>query len=323
MLFSVSVLAGACGCAAIPFKNQGVTISDGSARSERIASNGDPDLARTVLFDPPPMPAEGDATPIPTMCLEPSDQMAPTAKWESPVGSGLPSNIASDHRNFYSRDSVLMLGGGFLAGGVVANTSLDGAIQRHLQASILGAESDEWYHTFHASKEIGNGLYTLPLFATAWLSTKLLPDSEIASRVGCWGERSLRGFAVGAPPVIGLQILTGGSRPGESIGGSNWKPFEDNNGVSGHSFMGALPFITAAKLSENRTEKVVWYSASLLAPLSRVNDDDHYPSQVALGWWMAYLAASAVDSTHGVKHPWSLSPYVTDEATGIVGELRY
>ena len=26
----------------------------------------------------------------------------------------------------------------------------------------------------------------------------------------------------------------------------------------------------------------------------RVNDNAHYPSQVMLGWWLAYLSASAV-----------------------------
>lgn len=323
LLFSLSLLMAACGCAVIPAKSQLVTTLDSSARPTRDASIGEEDSARSVLFAPPPTHAENDGTANLAVDELISSQIAPATQWESPIETGLLSNVASDHRNLYSGDSLLLLGSGFAVGSILANTSMDGAIQRHLQTSVLGAESDEWYHSFHASKELGNGLYTLPVFAGAWLSAEVLPESEFAAKVGCWGERSLRGFAVGAPPVIGLQLLTGGSRPGESLHGSYWKPFDDNNSVSGHSFMGALPFITAAKLSETRTEKLVWYSASLLAPLSRVNDNDHYPSQVALGWWMAYLAASAVDSTHGGEHPWSVSPYVSRDTTGILGEMRF
>jgi hypothetical protein len=45
--------------------------------------------------------------------------------------------------------------------------------------------------------------------------------------------------------------------------------------------MGSLPFITAAKMTENRGYKVLFYAGSAIAPLSRVNDNAHYPSQVA------------------------------------------
>ena len=40
--------------------------------------------------------------------------------------------------------------------------------------------------------------------------------------------------------------------------------------------------------------------SSALPAMSRVSDDDHYFSQAFLGWWMAYMAASAVDRSH---HP--------------------
>lgn len=292
-------------------------------RASAGVSGGLVELPRQTLFDPPsyevgfePLAETDeirDADALPYFASEPRRR----------AGAGLLSDLVRDQQNFYSRDSLLMLGVGFAAGGAIANTSLDGAIQRHLQSSILGAESDEWYHTFHASKELGNGMYALPVFAGAWLGGELLPKSDAASTFGLWGARSLRGFAAGAPPVIGLQLLTGGSRPGESPHGSRWQTYNDNNGVSGHSFMGALPFITAAKMSDSGAEKAIWYAASLLAPLSRANDNAHYPSQVALGWWMAYLAASAVDATDHGNSRWSFSPYLTGDGTGVVGEYRF
>ncbi|WP_145457750.1 hypothetical protein [Gimesia panareensis] len=78
------------------------------------------------------------------------------------------SRIKEDHAHYYSKESLLWLAGGFGVGAIIANTSLDGGIQNHLQSSLLGASSDEWLETFHAQKKMGNGLYTLPLFAAAW-----------------------------------------------------------------------------------------------------------------------------------------------------------
>lgn len=94
----------------------------------------------------------------------------------------------------------------------------------------------------------------------------------------------MRGFIVGAPPLIVMQRLTGGSRPYETNEGSEWHPFRDNNGVSGHAFMSSLPFITGAKMTDNPWEKSLWYLGSTLGPLSRVNDNAHYPSQIGMSW---------------------------------------
>ncbi|MEZ6069860.1 MAG: hypothetical protein R3C10_06170 [Pirellulales bacterium] len=93
--------------------------------------------------------------------------------------------------------------------------------------------------------------------------------------------------------MLALQAVTGASRPGESTSESHWKPFDDNNGVSGHAFMGAIPFMSAAKMTDNIWFKGALYAASALPAMSRVSDDDHYFSQAFLGWWMAYMAASA------------------------------
>ena len=233
------------------------------------------------------------------------------------------SKIVSDHRNYYSPESLTLLGGGFAVGSVMANTSIDRQIDKHFQSSIRNANSDDWFETFHSSKEMGNGKYTLPLFAGAWIVGELLPESRFTPSIGTWGERSLRGFLVGAPPLIGLQKLTGGSRPSETNSGSHWHPLTDNNGVSGHAFMGSLPFITAAKMSDSLAVKAGLYAASALTPISRVNDNAHYPSQVALGWWMAYLAASAVKATDRPDSRWRFYPYSAVNSTGITAEYEF
>ncbi len=74
-----------------------------------------------------------------------------------------------DQKNFYSAESLTLLGGGLIVGGAMANSSIDDGIHRHFQSSVRGATSDDWFESLHASKELGNGMYTLPVFATAWL----------------------------------------------------------------------------------------------------------------------------------------------------------
>ena len=238
----------------------------------------------------------------------------PKAIWE---------RLLSDQSNFYSKESLLRLGVAFSAGSVVANTKIDQQIQNHFQSSVRGAPSDEWFNFLHSSKELGNGVYTLPVFGAAWLANEYIDGPPEFETVGLWGERSMRGFLVGALPVVLLQNVTGGSRPDEVGLGSEWKPFRDNNGVSGHAFMSSLPFITAAKLTDNPWKKSFWYTASMIGPLSRVNDNHHYPSQIGLGWAMAYVAATAVQHTDDGRRGWSLVPESSLTSSGFAVQYRW
>ncbi len=139
---------------------------------------------------------------------------------------------------------------------------------------------------------------------------------------GDFGKRVTRSYLVGAPPMLLMQSVLGGSRPGENSVGSQWKPFDDDNAVSGHAFIGAVPFITAAKMTENPWAKGVFYACSVLTPWSRVNDDSHYMSQAILGWWMAYLACNAVDDTQRESRSMTLTPIITPQMTGMALVLR-
>ena len=231
--------------------------------------------------------------------------------------------LLGDQSNFYSKESLLGLGIAFGTGAAIANTDLDNQIQKHFQSSVRGATSDEWFKFLHSSKELGNGVYTLPVFGAAWLASEYIEGPPLFETFGLWGERSMRGFLVGAPPLILMQHLTGGSRPYETIEGSEWHAFRDNNGVSGHAFMSSLPFITAAKLTESPWQKSFWYTASAIGPLSRVNDNAHYPSQIGLGWAMAFISATAINQTDSGKKGWSLAPQSSLTSNGVALQYRW
>ena len=74
--------------------------------------------------------------------------------------------------------------------------------------------------------------------------------------------------------------------------------------------MGALPFITAAKMTDKPLLKVAWYSLSVMPGISRINDNAHYLSQVALGWTLSYLVSSAVFNS---KQPLNISPSIDEK----------
>jgi hypothetical protein len=229
------------------------------------------------------------------------------------------SNVFNDHINFYSLDSMIHLSGGLAVGAIIANTDLDREWHKGFQDNVTGDAKN----FFHSSKELGNAGYTLPVFAGAWAAGKIFDESHVATWSGEWGGRSMRSLLVGTPPMLLFQNITGGSRPGETDDNSRWEFFGDSNGVSGHSFMGALPFINAAKMTDNPWLKTTYYVGSTLVPISRITDDAHYPSQAILGWWFAYLAASAVDDTQNADRRWKFTPMIHEDQQGGMFELWF
>ncbi|GAA5509054.1 hypothetical protein [Novipirellula caenicola] len=212
------------------------TDASGEQAVESLTASGDS-----------PMVAINDPTLIEPYLIECETQSAA----RSAIDRGtLWQRIISDQRNYYDIGSLKLIAGSFLIGAAVANTQLDQEIQDHFQTIVRGATSDDWFEGLHSSKELGNGRYTLPIFAAAWAAGGYFDESPMMVMTGRWGERSMRSFLVGAPPLILAQRLTGGSRPGEKVRGSRWLPFQDNNGVSGHAFMSSLPFINAAKMTD-------------------------------------------------------------------------
>ena len=230
--------------------------------------------------------------------------------------------IRSDYAEFYSFRGLVELAAGFGVGAAMANTGFDENFLRDTYAeNIVLAPSGEIYEQLHEPRFFGQGQYTIPIFAAAALAEPWIEDLPLGSVTAEWGQRSLRTILVGGPPLLLGQLLTGGSRPGESSAESDWQPFHDNNGVSGHSFMGAIPFLSAAKMTDNLWLKGGLYVASTLPGVSRVNDEAHYLSQAFLGWWLAYLAASAVDRTHNPDASYRI--FVYPQADGMTVGFTY
>jgi hypothetical protein len=61
---------------------------------------------------------------------------------------------------------------------------------------------------------------------------------------------------------------------------------------------------------------------SFLSGWSRLHQDRHYFSQVALGWWMAYLAVQCVDQTQQ-QRTLTLTPTITPDGVGVGIQWQY
>jgi len=225
--------------------------------------------------------------------------------------------VINDYKSFYSGGRLLRMGIGFGIGALPANTSIDDDIQDWFQDDIRSSTTDDMSDVF---KEFGERQFLLPITAVAALFKFAEPNSPI----GNWGAYSLRAYATGTPALLLMQRATGGSRPGETDHKSHWRPFEDDNGVSGHGYVGAVPFLTIARMNEeNKPVKYLALLASTFTAWSRINDNAHYFSQAALGWYLAYESVDAVFDADEKQKSLTVIPIVSPDTVGISANIRW
>ncbi len=232
-------------------------------------------------------------------------------------------DLLQDNRSFYSRQSLLCLGGTVGVAAIFANTDIDENFRSWMHRQKLTEPAvDCWFRDF------GNGYYTISataaalLLSHAWKYGRYGRPTPLADGVEDWSYRSMRAFFVGAPSVLVIQQLTGSSRPGESSAGSDWVPFADNNGVSGHAFVGAVPFLAAAKMTDRPLVKGALLVGSGMGAYGRLCDDGHYLSQVLLGWSIACLSVEAVTATEQSRERYRFVPLSIRGYHGLGIEFR-
>ena len=223
-------------------------------------------------------------------------------------------NVFRDYVNYYSRDTL----GEFVVilapAAVFANTDFDADVGNWYQEHVRSNDTNRAADVF---RPLGNGYYTIPAYVSAKLLGEYFDDWPGMALLGEFGDRATRALLVGGPPLVALQYLTGGGRPSDIEDESYWRPFRGSHGASGHAFMGAVPFLTLAGMTDDPLAKCFFYACSPWTGISRINDNLHYLSQVWLGWWMAYLACDAVNKTEKEKGPLLVTPLCTPEMTGV------
>jgi len=255
--------------------------------------------------------------------LLPTAQAADESSQNS--GSSIMTTISDDYGSFYSHDRLVRLGIAFGLGAVAANTNIDEGIRIWYRDNVRSDRTNAWASdpnktlAFKA-KFFGEGKYMVPVALLAASVNYIDTDTAI----GSWGANASRAYITGLPAMWFMQYATGASRPGETPEGSIWRPFKDGNGVSGHSFVGAVPFLTIAQMNpDNNYIKYASYLASAAAGWSRINDDKHYTSQVVLGWYMAYEAVDAVFDNNQKKKGFAVTPMVGIDGFGLIAKTTW
>jgi len=223
-------------------------------------------------------------------------------------------DVFRDYANYYSLDTL----GEFIVilapAAAFANSDWDADVgdwyQQHVRSNATNRAAN-------VIRPLGNGYYTIPVYVSAKFLGEYFDYQPGMPLLGEFGDRVTRELLVGGPPFLALQYLTGGGRPSAYADESYWRPFRGSHGASGHAFMGALPFLTLAGMTDDPLAKCFLYACSPWTGVTRINDNVHYLSQVWLGWWMAYLACDAVDKTEKAKGPLLITPLCTPEMTGI------
>ena len=279
------------------------------------SSPADPEVS---VFERPRLSIDSLDIPDTMGGIASCDRTIRSRLWE--MSSEASENVWSDHRNYYDRGTMAKLACGLVLGSVLANTSMDQEVHDWYQQEIRSAGTD---HFADFWKTFGEGHIFIPSYACLAFACKFLEDRPVFGLTGDFSARVTRAYVVGAPPMLFMQFMLGASRPNDPKHSSYWDPFQDTNSVSGHAFVGAVPFITAARMTDSLVLKSGLYACSALPGCSRINDDHHYLSQVILGWWMAYLACEAVDHAQLNRHGMTILPIASTEMVGFGAICEY
>ena len=212
-------------------------------------------------------------------------------------GATAPLFVGTGHhwrRNYASRRTFLRLGAAVAGAAVLAYSGADTALESWHTSAVRGRTSDR---LAAAVKPAGERFWFIN-----WLLVAAVDAWVRTSAFSRWGRRNFEAMVVGLPTLWTLQRGLGANRPSSDAADPRWRPLAADNAASGHAFIGAIPWLTLARRAHGGALPPLAGAASVLTGWSRLNDRKHYPSQVILGWTIAYNAVAAVaDET--APHP--------------------
>ncbi|MBN1779689.1 phosphatase PAP2 family protein [bacterium] len=233
--------------------------------------------------------------------------------------------VRQDYGQFYGQGQGSGFVLGFGSGALMAHTGLDPDFRTWYQQHARCTDTDALAKNV---KLFGEGKFMIPLSCAA-AAAELIRIPADSVRMIKWGLCTARSYFLGAPAVLVMQRMTGASRPGERRNASYWRPMKDDNGVSGHAFVGAVPFLTLARLNANHNKiRYLLYGLSMMTAWSRINDDKHYFSQAMLGWFLAWEATGSVFRRGAQEkgeraEKWDIGPGTTADGIGIQAHFSW
>ena len=189
-------------------------------------------------------------------------------------------------RRLYTRRNFIKMGAATAGAAAMSYSGVDQLFDEWQRGHVRGDASDA---IAHVAKGFGENE-----IATAAMVYAIADWALPGTAIGRWGRQCFTATACGLPALWTWQRVLGGSRPSdEKEWGSQFRPFADENSVSGHTFLGAIPFLVGAREIGHPIPAWGLRALSPATGWSRLNDERHYLSQVVLGYGLAFEAARA------------------------------
>lgn len=227
----------------------------------------------------------------------------------------------NDHRRHYQPEVLIDLLPPSLLAASLANTNADRWIRDSWQDDVRSNVSNDVARVFVRVGDAAQNKISLPIYSLSMLAADYSGYEKRDSALATWGARSLRANILGGPQAFILTYALGSHRP--DVGDSNWDPMNDNDGVSGHTFYGAVPLLTAARMTEHDGWRYTLYALSVMPGYARINDNDHYTSQVVMGWSLAWLATRTVANSTDKPEGFSVTPLVLPDGGYVFFNWRF
>ncbi len=215
------------------------------------------------------------------------------------------SVFASEERNLFSRfgrdfkyifTSPLRLGKSDVLplSAILIGTCGLIALDEEIRCSVQEINSNSWDEIFAFSKEFGDGRTTLSIAGIFYLAGKIFDDEKSQETA----ISALESFIFSGLICSSLKVLAGRSRPYREEGsGRFYGPTFDNSKLSLPSGHATVAFSLASVIASEYDNLLIDISAYTIASLtsfSRIYDDKHWTSDVALGAIIGTLVGRAV-----------------------------
>jgi len=185
-------------------------------------------------------------------------------------GRPLGRATAEHYRRLYTRRNFLALAAAITGAAALAYSGADEAVDDWHRRSVKNTTTDRLAKFLHHFGE----RWWFALFGGFALVDRFLASTPVSR----WGRESFHAMVVGLPTLWTVQRGLGGARPKDETHGPRFLPFVDDNAASGHTFIGAIPWLVAARHMGHAPARGVARALSPWVGWSRINDRKHYLS---------------------------------------------
>ena len=225
------------------------------------------------------------------------------------TGEALPANVELNGRYFreYLTDTGAMLASplhwtgtewmkaALVAGTAVSLYSVDGDVKREVQKNRTSWSDD----TARGARLFGESAYTLPALGAFYLYGEFREDRK-SSATALLGLESV---VISGVFTTALKSLTHRNRPNTGHSADTWHgPRVSSSNMSFPSMHSASAFslatVFATEYSDNRYIPPVVYGIATLTALSRINDNEHWASDVCFGSAVGFFTARTICGMH-------------------------